>query len=505
MTTKPEDATVTDATKAASDIHTTPISTTERAMTEVPPPVWDYLSAKELWSGDKPNIAALKAHFLKEGRLDPKDAVKIINAAAAVLKKEPNLLTIQDPVTVCGDIHGQFFDLVKLFEVGGDPFEGVKYLFLGDYVDRGYFATEVCLYLLSMKIHFPDTFYMLRGNHECRHLTAYFNFKQECQYKYNLEVYEAFMSCFDCLPLAAILNTRFLCVHGGLSPEVQTVEEINLINRFREPPTSGPMCDLLWSDPMEQEEEENDPSALFVHNELRGCSFNFSYKAASAFLKANNLLSIIRAHEAQDEGYRLYKKSVTTGFPTVICIFSAPNYCDVYNNKGAIIKFQNNLMNIRQFNCSPHPYFLPNFMNAFDWSLPFVAEKVADMFATIISLCDDDESDSEDEGKTAITEERGDVIRAKIRAMGKMCRMYKTLREETDTIVLLKGLAGGSIPQGILLSGPDAVREAVSNFEKIKKIDVVNEKRPPLGPGQDAVESSNLASMNEKFAKMSTD
>lgn len=201
------------------------------------------------------------------------------------------------------------------------------------------------------------------------------------------------MAAFDCLPLACILNGRFLCVHGGLSPEIKSVEEINAIHRFREPPSSGPMCDLLWSDPMEDDQEGSD-DALFVHNDLRGCSYVFSYAATCQFLVSNHLLSVIRAHEAQDEGYRLYKKS-NTGFPSVICIFSAPNYCDTYDNKAAIIRFQNNLMNIRQFNSSPHPYYLPNFMNALTWSGPFVSQKVRAAIASLLLTsaapsCDED-------------------------------------------------------------------------------------------------------------------
>lgn len=340
---------------------------------------------------------------------------------------------------------------------------------------------------------------MLRGNHECRHLTAYFNFKQECNYKYNSDVYDAFMACFDCLPLGALLNGRFLCVHGGLSPEVKTLDDINDIVRYREPPSSGPMCDLLWSDPMDDEEEESGNETLFVANELRGCSYVFSYNAVNNFLKSNNLLSVIRAHEAQDEGYRLYKKGNQTGFPTVICIFSAPNYCDVYNNKGAIIRFQNNLMNIRQFNCSAHPYYLPNFMNAFNWSLPFVVEKMMDMFGVILNLCDPDEDeDSEEEEdanseKPLIDKERADIIKAKIRSVARLSRMYSTLREEQESIVMLKGLAGGNIPRGLLLRGPSAIQKAVTDFETARQLDLANEKLPPgTIPDVESVSPTNL-------------
>jgi serine/threonine-protein phosphatase 2B catalytic subunit len=134
------------------------------------------------------------------------------------------------------------------------------------------------------------------------------------------------------------------------------------------------MCDILWADPLEEfgQEKTND---FFIHNHVRGCSYFFSYPAACAFLEKNNLLSIIRAHEAQDAGYRMYRKTRTTGFPSVMTIFSAPNYLDVYNNKAAVLKYENNVMNIRQFNCTPHPYWLPNFMDVFTWSLPFVGEK----------------------------------------------------------------------------------------------------------------------------------
>jgi len=431
-------------------------------------------------SDGKPVPENLKAWFLREGRVSLTDAANIIQQGTEIFRQEPNLLHVESPVTVCGDIHGQYFDLIKLFEVGGSIPE-TSYLFLGDYVDRGAFSTEVCLYLLALKINYPTKIYMLRGNHECRHLTDYFNFKIECKHKYDLKVYDDFMVLFDCLPLAANLDGKFFCVHGGLSPDIKTVEDITKIYRFGEPPPSGPMCDLLWADPLE--EKEDSYGVDFVHNHVRGCSYYFGYTAACNFLEDNGLLSIIRAHEAQDEGYKLYRKRDATEFPTVITLFSAPNYCDVYRNKAAVLKFADNLFNIRQFNSSPHPYSLPNFMDVFSWSLPFVAEKVTEMLLTIMSLVsevDDDDSDGAEEEREPKELQR-ERIKAKVRAVTTMLKMYRTLREESESIFRLKGLmTGNKLPMGILTAGPAAIREAVFTFTQAQDLDRVNERRPPL-------------------------
>lgn len=250
------------------------------------------------------------------------------------------------------------------------------------------------------------------------------------------------------------------------------------------------MCDILWADPLEEFGQEK-TSEFFIHNHVRGCSYFFSYPAACAFLEKNNLLSVIRAHEAQDAGYRMYRKTRTTGFPSVMTIFSAPNYLDVYNNKAAVLKYENNVMNIRQFNCTPHPYWLPNFMDVFTWSLPFVGEKITDMLIAILNTCSKEEL--EDETPTSSgpsspplanmdpesTDYKRRAIKNKILAIGRLSRVFQVLREESERVTELKTASGGRLPAGTLMLGAEGIKQAIHNFEDARKVDLDNERLPP--------------------------
>ncbi|KAF8509074.1 calcineurin in complex with Akap79 peptide [Hysterangium stoloniferum] len=359
--------------------HGSTVSTTERYMKEVPSPTAKLPTDEQFYSLDdpwKPNLDFLKAHFCNEGRLTEDQALHILEGTTDILQEEPNVLEIDVPVIICGDIRGQYYDLMKVFEIGGDPVE-TRYLFLGNYVDNGYFSIECVLYIWALKMCFPESIFLLRGSYECHHSMDYFSFKLECSRKYSERIYEACMQSFCALPLASILNEQFLCIHGGISPELQTMDDIGKINRFQEPPMQSLMCDIFWSDPIEIFGKEENPQECFLPNSLRGCSYFFTYRAASEFLERNNLLCIIRAHEAQNAGYRSYRKPAATQaqFPAVITLFSAPNYLDVHNNKAAIISYGGKVMYIHPFSASPHPYWLPGFQDAFSWSLPLVGER----------------------------------------------------------------------------------------------------------------------------------
>lgn len=249
------------------------------------------------------------------------------------------------------------------------------------------------------------------------------------------------------------------------------------------------MCDLLWADPAEDFGEETNTD-FFRHNDVRGCSCFYTYHAVCDFLKRNNLLSVIRAHEAQDAGYRMYRTSQNTGFPSVITLFSAPNYIDMYNNKAAVLKYENNVINIRQFNHTPHPFWLPNFMDVFSWSLPFVGEKMMDMLIAILSICSDEElqEDTASNSPSAAIPGSQDpesldfrrrALKNKILAIGRLSRVFSVLRGESEGVTELKSASGGRLPAGTLVLGAEGIKNAIQGFDAAQQVDSKNERLPP--------------------------
>lgn len=209
-----------------------------------------------------------------------------------ILKTEPNLMRVEEPVVIVGDIHGQYYDLCHMLDKAGDP-RNVNYLFLGDYVDRGIFGTRVLLVLFAMKINYPQRMILLRGNHESRSMTENFTFRQEVIDQYDEEVYDLFCEVFDSMPLACLVDDKYLAMHGGISPEITRVQDINAIDRFQEVPLEGLMCDLLWSDPMKDEQAVK---GHFVANMERDCSVYFGKKPTKKLLDNNGLMAVIRGH-----------------------------------------------------------------------------------------------------------------------------------------------------------------------------------------------------------------
>lgn len=182
--------------------------------------------------------------------LPERQAKQLCALAVELLVEEGNVAQVSAPVTICGDIHGQFYDLGELFATGGEA-PGTSYLFLGDFVDRGFYSVETFLLLLALKVRYPDRVALVRGNHESRQITQVYGFYDECVRKYgNANVWRSCADCFDYLSLAASVDDgRVFAVHGGLSPAVPTLDAIRAIDRKQEVPHEGAMCDLLWSDP----------------------------------------------------------------------------------------------------------------------------------------------------------------------------------------------------------------------------------------------------------------
>ena len=161
---------------------------------------------------------------------------------------QPVLLELEAPIKICGDIHGQFYDLLRLFEFGGYPPDS-NYLFLGDYVDHGKQSLETICLLLAYKVKYPENFFLTRDNHECSSINRIYGFYDECKKRFSIKLWKTFTECFNCLPVAALLDDKIICMHGGLGHDLEKIESIKNIMRPTDVPESGLLCDLLWSDP----------------------------------------------------------------------------------------------------------------------------------------------------------------------------------------------------------------------------------------------------------------
>jgi len=263
---------------------------------------------------------------LKECKYLPESDLKhLCELAKELLLEESNVQPVSSPVTICGDIHGQFFDLMELFKTGGECPQ-TNYIFMGDFVDRGYHSLETFTMLLALKVRYPDKVTLLRGNHESRQITQVYGFYDECQQKYgNANAWKYCTQVFDLLTLAALIDGRILCVHGGLSPDIRTLDQIRTINRNQEIPHEGEFCDLMWSDPEDIDTWQVSP---------RGAGWLFGKLVTNEFITINNLDLIARSHQLVHDGYKfMFDKQLVT-------VWSAPNYCYRCGNVAAIMELE---------------------------------------------------------------------------------------------------------------------------------------------------------------------
>lgn len=275
-------------------------------------------------------LCSLKDHFNPRLDLRPSDIKDLCTRTRAILLAEPSLLSLDGPVVIAGDIHGQFKDLRKIFTRFGYP-PANKYLFLGDYVDRGHRGIEVVLLLFALKCAYPDRIYLLRGNHECERVNKDYGFYDECRRRLGIanyaECYDAFLSVFNSLPIAAVVGEKIFCVHGGLSPHLHSLEQIEAIKRPGELPDSGLIYDLLWTDPATAEDQLDSDG---WGKGSRGCTKVYGEKVVETFLRQNSFSLVCRSHGYAQRGYRFFSNN------GLLTIFSAPNYCSS-GNCGAVL------------------------------------------------------------------------------------------------------------------------------------------------------------------------
>ena len=254
----------------------------------------------------------------------------VIDKSYEIFQKEESLLKIKAPLYICGDIHGQYYDLLRVFDILNYPPQST-FLFLGDYVDRGKQSLECLLLLLCLKIQYPDKIFLLRGNHECEALNKIYGFYDECKRRLSIKCFKKITNLFNMMPISALINENILCMHGGLSKDLQNIEQINKILRPTDIPNEGLLCDLLWSDPNESLTEDFGPNE-------RNISVTFSKDYVKNFVEKNNLDLICRAHQVVEEGFEFFADM------KLVTIFTAPNYMGEFDNNGGILEVGEDLL-----------------------------------------------------------------------------------------------------------------------------------------------------------------
>ncbi|CDW58115.1 Metallophos domain containing protein [Trichuris trichiura] len=264
----------------------------------------------------------IKVRVAGDSPLTESFVLELLDYAEASLLDDCTLIDLKPPIIVCGDIHGDYATLLRIFSTQGWP-PTRRYLFLGDYVDRGILSLEVITLLLLFKTLYPKDFYILRGNHEAMSVNRIYGFKREVStLRFTKVLWYRFQSTFNCLPLAALIENKIFCVHGGISFRLKSLQQIRILKRPINLPNDGFLLDLLWADPSQE-------GRGFEPNEMRNASFTFSESTLRHWLECMGLQMLVRAHEVVPEGFEVSWDG------KLITVFSCPNYTS--GNKAAVM------------------------------------------------------------------------------------------------------------------------------------------------------------------------
>jgi serine/threonine-protein phosphatase PP1 catalytic subunit len=284
------------------------------------------------------SLETVISHLLSFNKDKPKrlditipNLLHLSKKAKAIFEKENSLLKVDGTFFIFGDIHGQYDDLLRFLELTGLPPKS-RLIFLGDYVDRGDYSVEVVALLFALKIKFPNHVFIIRGNHECAEVNKEYGFFDDCVERYNSHgsaIWSVMNKTLHTLPLALVVNDAVFCVHGGISPQIKSLDDINRCVRGTCIPENGILCDLTWSDPKQRQKTD------WMEND-RGVSFTFNENALEKFLIDTNIQMVCRAHQVVKNGYQFYKRKL-------ICVFSGPKSSGDVGNHGAVMTLNENL------------------------------------------------------------------------------------------------------------------------------------------------------------------
>eukprot|EP00755_Sulcionema_specki_P005803 Sspe_Gene.33764::Locus_16454_Transcript_1_2_Confidence_0.667_Length_4396::g.33764::m.33764/K04348/PPP3C, CNA; serine/threonine-protein phosphatase 2B catalytic subunit len=475
----------------------------------LPPPV---IAVDEVFpsSSTAPDPNKLQQAFLDGRPCSPELFKKIISAGAALMMSQPAGVRIDAPnVVVVGPVRGQLYDLLhalngvalgRVSSVGDGPIPETcrhpvspippetNILVLGDMIDGGAYSSQVLLLLLSLKLAHPTQVFLLCGRRETttqdwgnkgHSILLQHELKQRYKTVPGANAEELWKSCeevFLALPLAAVVQGKYWCACGGIGPTLHGLEDFRRVDRLHDSRSQGMLCDVVWSDPMDEEDEELHSQALFIHNYEKGCSFNYSYNAVMQFLQDNGLMAIIRSvsfpdsrevlpqvtrqshntsgrpwhyqYSYYDPGFRLYRRSPLNNFPVTIGLFSAPRFCGQNENKGAVLVIKDGLIDIRQFPSVPSPFVLPKMQNALQWLIPFVADRARDTAEAMWKAVDLKEGDAYMAIREKIREGRPyDKRMSDLLAFHRLCKLMKKRGRSKGSNVMFNGLAS-LVPEG---------------------------------------------------------